>query len=31
MWEYREGEHAEGMQRVGGADIPVTMREETIG
>ena len=31
MWEYREGEHAEGIERVGGAQMPVTMREETIG
>ena len=31
MWEYREGEHAEGIERVGGAEMPVTLREEAIG
>ncbi len=31
MWEYREGEHAEGVERVGGAEMPVTVREEAIG
>ncbi len=31
MWEYHEGEHAEGVERVGGAAMPVTIREEAIG
>ena len=31
MWEYREGEHAEGVESVGGAQMPVTIREEAIG
>lgn len=31
MWEYREGEHAEGVEKVGGAEMPVTVREMTIG
>ena len=31
MWEYNEGEHAEGVERVGGARMPVTLREEAIG
>jgi Ni/Fe-hydrogenase subunit HybB-like protein len=30
IWEYKEGEHAEFMERVGDTDIPVTMREEAI-
>ena len=31
MWEYREGEHAEGIERVGGAQMPVAVREDSIG
>ena len=31
MWEYSEGEHAEGIERVGGAGMPVNVREEAIG
>ena len=31
MWEYREGEHAESVERVGGAAMPITVREEAIG
>ncbi len=31
MWEYNEGEHAEGLERVGGALVPVTAREDAIG
>ena len=31
MWEYREGEHAEGIEHVGGVSVPVSVREEAIG
>jgi Ni/Fe-hydrogenase subunit HybB-like protein len=31
MWEYNEGEHAEGIEQIGGAPMPVTIREEAIG
>ena len=31
MWEFREGEHTEGVERVGGAEMPVVVREEAIG
>ncbi len=31
LWEFREGEHAEGMERVGGGEMPVVIREEAIG
>jgi hypothetical protein len=31
MWEYSEGEHAEGIEMVGGAAMPVTVREDAIG
>lgn len=31
IWEFREGEHAEGMERVGGGEMPVVIREEAIG
>jgi len=30
MWEFREGEHAEGIEMVGGAEMPVAVREEAI-
>jgi Ni/Fe-hydrogenase subunit HybB-like protein len=30
LWEYKEGEHGEFMEHVGGTDIPVTVREEAI-
>ncbi len=31
MWEYSEGEHAEGIEMVGGAAMPVNVREDAIG
>ena len=31
MWEYNEGEHAEGLERIGGTLVPVTVREDAIG
>jgi Ni/Fe-hydrogenase subunit HybB-like protein len=30
LWEYKEGEHSEHMEKVGGTEIPVTVREEAI-
>ena len=30
LWEYKEGEHAEGVERVGNGEMPVTLREEAI-
>ncbi len=30
LWEYKEGEHTEGVERVGNGEMPVTMREEAI-
>ena len=31
MWEFNEGAHAEGIEKVGGVEMPVTLREEAIG
>ena len=31
LWEYKEGEHVEGIEQVGGGQMPVTVREEAIG
>ncbi len=31
MWEFAEGGHAEGLETVGGASMPVVVREEAIG
>ena len=28
IWEFREGEHAEGMERIGGGEISIVIREE---
>ncbi|MBV9851797.1 MAG: polysulfide reductase [Armatimonadetes bacterium] len=30
MWEYKEGEHSEGIEHIGGGEVPVTVREEAI-
>ncbi len=30
MWEFNEGGHAEGVERVGNGEMPVTVREEAI-
>ncbi len=30
LWEYKEGGHAEGVERVGNGEMPVTLREEAI-
>ena len=31
LWEYKEGEHVEGIVKVGGGRVPVTVREDAIG
>jgi len=30
LWEYKEANHAEGIERVGNGEMPVTIREEAI-
>ncbi len=30
LWEYKEADHAEGIERVGNGEMPVTIREEAI-
>ena len=31
MWEFREGEHAEGLEKIGSTYVPVAVREDAIG
>lgn len=30
LWEYKEGDHAEGIEKVGNGEMPVVVREEAI-